>query len=123
MGVTITEGANSTAPDGTVVETADDPGVGVRQVVSAIVSKGTKAFTKVAPTGAEDLLLAANPDRLSAVFYNNGSVVVYLGLTGVDSDDFPLGIGATFTDNVSTDAWYALAASGTGDIRIIEVSA
>jgi hypothetical protein len=117
---TFTAGANATPVGGTVIETADDPGNGLRQIVA--VAKGTKAFTKVAPTGAEDLLLAANADRVAAIFYNHGSVTVYLGLSGVDADDFPLGVGASFVDNVSTDAWYGLAASGTGDIRIIEVT-
>lgn len=120
MPVEFGAGNNATPATGTQVETTDEPGVGLRQVVA--VAKGARTQGAVAPDTTADLLLAANPARIVAAFYNNGAVTVYLGDSGVTSaDDWPLPPGGVFVDNTSTDAWYGRTASGTGDIRFIEV--
>lgn len=123
MPVTFTAGANATPPNATQVETADDPGVGLRQVVAAHVAKGSKTFSDPAPTTSAASVLAANPARIAALFYNNGAVTIYLGSTSgvTSSNGMPLLPGADLADNSSSDAWWAITGSGTGDLRIIEV--
>lgn len=86
---------------------------------------GSKTMSDEAPTDASATeILAANTSRKSAVIYNNSSGIVYLGTSGVAATTgIPLAAGQSFTDTVSTDAWYARCASGvTGDLRIIEVA-
>ena|ERR1700722_18669330 len=85
---------------------------------------GTKTFTTSAPTTAAAQCLAANASRKKAIIYNNGSVVVYLGKDGTvtSSNGLPLLAGASLEDDASTDAWYAITVSGTGDLRVLEVA-
>lgn len=111
----------SSVPSGTEIETYDT-GDGHRQIVT-VGGGGSKTFSDPAPTTSAASIVAANPDRLSLMIHNAGAVVVYLGPSGVTtSSGVPLGVGATLTDTTSVDAWYAITASGTGDLRIIEVS-
>lgn len=86
--------------------------------------RGSKTFADPAPTTSAASVLAANASRKAAIFYNNGADTIYLGgSSGVTSSNgMPLVAGATLYDNVSTDAWWAIMASGTGDLRIIEVA-
>jgi hypothetical protein len=42
-------------------------------------AKGAKTFSAAAPAGVAAPLLAANPNRISAMLVNNGSVTVFLG--------------------------------------------
>ncbi len=88
---------------------------------------GTKVVSTVAVTstaGQGMLLLAANANRISALIVNNGAQTVYLDVANTVSTtaSVPLLTGASLTDNSSNDAWYGLAASTTGDIRVIEAS-
>ena len=111
----------ATIPASTEIETYDT-GDGHRQIVT-VGGGGSKAFSDPAPTTSAASIVAANPDRLSVTIHNAGSVVVYLGPSGVTtSTGLPLAVGATLTDTTSVDAWHAITASGTGDLRIIEVS-
>lgn len=86
--------------------------------------KGSKTFSDPAPTTTASEIVAANSSRKSVSIYNAGTQIVYLGLTsGVTaSNGWPLVPSASLSDDVSTDAWYAITASGTGDLRIIEVA-
>jgi hypothetical protein len=86
--------------------------------------KGTKTVTAIAPTGAADPVLAANTSRISALIQNVGSVNVYLGKdnTVTSSTGILLIAGASMEDTESTDAWWAIVASGTGDLRVIETA-
>ncbi len=93
--------------------------------------KGSKKFYAPAPgSTAPMLILAANPNRVSALIINAGSQTVYLGGTGgiaagvalSSTSGNPLLAGASITDNSSTDEWWGIAASTTGDLRITEVT-
>jgi hypothetical protein len=96
----------------------------VNDSVTAVAKHGTKAFTTNAPTNAAAQALAANSGRIKALITNNGTMTAYLGKdnTVTTSNGVPLYVGASVEDDVSTDAWYAIVASGTGDLRIVEVS-
>lgn len=84
---------------------------------------GGKTLTRVQPTTSAVLLLAANENRQIAWFANAGSVTVYLGTdnTVASTTGIPLAAGATFIDDQSTDAWWCIAASSTGDMRVLQV--
>jgi hypothetical protein len=71
-----------------------------------------------------DLILAANADRVTALIVNNGSVTVYLGKanTVTAANGLPLVAGATLEDGESGSAWYGITASGSSDVRVLEVS-
>lgn len=86
--------------------------------------KASKAFTAAAPTTSPTLVLAANLGRWSATISNNGSVTVYLGKDNTVSTatGFALDPGMAVEDEESTDAWWGITASGTGDLRIEEAS-
>ena len=88
---------------------------------------GTKVLSTCAVTstaGQGMLVLAANASRKSALIVNNGTQTVYLDVANTVSTtaSIPLLTGASLTDSTSTDAWYGLAASTTGDLRVVEVS-
>lgn len=86
--------------------------------------KGSKTFTDPAPTTTAAEMVAANASRKSVSIYNAGSQIVYLGKTSgvTTTNGWPLVPSASLADDISTDAWYAITASGTGDLRIIEVA-
>lgn len=88
------------------------------------LAKGSKTFTDPAPTSSAASIVAANASRKSVTIHNAGSVTVYLGSTSgvTTSNGVPLAPNATMSDEASTDAWYAITASGTGDLRIVEVA-
>lgn len=117
-----TQSAVSSVPVGTEIET-HDTGDGHRQVV-AHGAAGTKTITEPAPTTAAASIVAANTARRAVTIHNAGAVTVYLGKdnTVSTSNGFPLGVGSSMSDDVSTDAWWAITASGTGDLRVIEVA-
>lgn len=86
-------------------------------------TKGTPTFSAAAPTTAATLLLAANASRTTALLANNGTQTVYLGVanTVTTANGVPLAPGATLTDETTTGAWWGITASGTGDVRVVEV--
>jgi hypothetical protein len=87
------------------------------------IRHGTKAITTAAPTGSAASVLAANANRLRALIQNTGSVNVFLGVSGVTSSTGLLLVpGASLEDDASNDAWFAITASGTGALVILEVS-
>lgn len=85
-------------------------------------TKGSKTVTKATPSTSSASVLAANASRISATIRNFGSVTVYLSQGTATTDSFPLEPGETLSDVTSTDAWNGITASGTGDLRIIEVA-
>lgn len=87
------------------------------------VRKGTAVASQVTASTSASVLLAANANRVSAIFYNNGSVTVYIGGSGVTSSNgFPIPAGQSFTDDASNGVWYVVSASSTASIGVIEVS-
>ena len=88
---------------------------------------GTKTFSvKTAPAsgGTPISLSAASGSRISATFFNNGAASLALGLdaTITSSTGYLVPAGASFTDSVSSDAWFGVSTTAsTLDIRVIEV--
>jgi len=78
----------------------------------------------LAVTTKVEQLCAENPDRLGLLVYNNGSATVYI-LSAQNlktTDGIPVLAGASFYDDVSTNEYYIVAASGTQDVRVLVVS-
>lgn len=76
-----------------------------------------------APTTSAMELVDANASRTSCLIQNASATVrVYLGKdnTVSTSTDIFLDPGDSLEDE-STDAWWGKTASGTGDLRIVEV--
>jgi hypothetical protein len=72
-----------------------------------------------------EVVLTANQNRTYAEVKNNdGAIVIYLGHdSGVTSSTgYPLAAGATFGFSNMGDAVYAIAASGTPTLAVIEWS-
>lgn len=88
---------------------------------------GQKVMSRVQPTTAA-VALSTNKNRLGLIIRNNSSVTVYLGRSDVTATTgFPLKEDEIFVDEDardpvfgSVDDWYAITASGTGDVRLIE---
>ena len=94
----------------------------------ALAVQGTKG-SKSAPTAVSvastaTSILAANTSRKAAFIANNGTQTVYLGRdnTVTTANGLPLAAGQTWPDDTSTDAWYGIVASGTCDVRFLEVA-
>lgn len=66
-------------------------------------------------------ILPPNPNRSSALIKSNNSVAVYLHDTSgvTSSNGFPLAQGEAI-EIVATDGLWAVAASASADLRIIE---
>lgn len=119
--VTFQDDTPATPPDGTIAE-SKDVGSGVQRQVVAHGAAGSKTFSDPAPTSSASQIVAADVTRKSVFIQNVGSVDVYLGASGVTtSTGILLAAGASCTDRESTDAWYAVTASGTADLRVMVV--
>lgn len=98
--------------------TADDDGLRVK------TAKGSGVTSKATATSTSSTLLAANASRLAFAVKNYGAEVVFITLDGTDAttDDWPLGVGESYADDVTTSAITGITASGSVDVRVIEVS-
>ncbi len=66
---------------------------------------------------------APGPGRRSVIVYNNGSVTVYLGGSDVTTTTgLPLPAGTPYSADLASADLYAIAASGTADIRVMEIN-
>lgn len=89
--------------------------------------KGHRTTTNVTvqSSGATQLLSAA-PHRKSAMLQNQGSVTVFIGGGDVaisgPSRGYALFAGASFTDDATADEWWAIAASSTAIVNVMEVA-
>jgi hypothetical protein len=82
----------------------------------------TTHFSTATPNSSASIALAANPNRVSALFVNTGSVPIYLGPVGVTVETgIPILTGGSQTDSVSTSAWYAITAGAAGTLVVCEV--
>ena len=84
---------------------------------------GTKTITNfTGPTTATNV--APSGGRMSVTIFNNGAQTLFLGPTNAvtTSTGYPVLVGTSFTDSVSSDDWWAIPASGTLDVRVITVS-
>lgn len=77
-------------------------------------------------SSATELAASGTPlaDRRTLCIFNNSSVTIYIGDSGVTtSTGFPLGAGAAMYLDVSDDVdVYAIAASGSNNVRILELA-
>jgi len=85
---------------------------------------GVKAFSAVAPTIAAVKIADENPQRISMTIHNAGGTAAFLGNdAGVTSaTGMPLMPGEKHIDRESTDAWWVVMASRSGDVRGMEIS-
>lgn len=87
--------------------------------------KGVISVTAVAPDDDPALqIVAQKPNRISLTIYNHSATVtMFLGPSDVTAaTGFPLAPGELFEDDDTEAAWYGITSSGTGDLRVIEVS-
>lgn len=88
-------------------------------------AKGTKTLGTRSIGTTATLALAANSNRKEAILTNpSTSVTVYLGPAGVTTGTYTLalGPGASYIDDASNDAWYAIVAAGTQQMNVTEVA-
>lgn len=86
-------------------------------------SKGAPtAPVSVSATTTATLLLAANTSRSTATFVNVGAADVYLGTAAVTAAaGIKVPVGSSLRDVSTVAAWYGITASGTADVRVVEV--
>jgi hypothetical protein len=91
-----------------------------------VSAKGRRTHTNITVDTNAAALLVDNPNRKSLILQNQGSVTVFLGKLGVSQTGatrgYAMAAGTSFTDDASFEAWYAIAASGSAIVHIIEVS-
>lgn len=83
-----------------------------------------KTISVAAPSTTAAEIVAENTRRAQVRIKNtHASATVYLGPddTVTSATGYPLIAGAELIDDVSTDAWYAVMASGTGAVAVIEI--
>lgn len=86
--------------------------------------RGNKETSRAVTVSTTATLLSdTGPRSLARVFYNNGSATIFIGKDDVTTaNGFPVPAGASFTDEFSMDAWYGIVASGTEEMRVLEVA-
>jgi hypothetical protein len=89
--------------------------------------KGLRTQTAPSVTsGAATQIAAKNPSRKSITIQNQGSVTIFLGASNVSATGattgYALFAGLTLTDTASTDEWWAISASTTTTLSVIEVT-
>ena len=80
-------------------------------------------FSQVAPTTTATEVVAAYRSRKQLSIRNVGTVDVYLGTSNAvtASNGYLLAAGETYDDADTGSAYYAITASGTADLRVLEV--
>lgn len=87
--------------------------------------RGSKSNTfpvTVTTTACE--LVKANPKRVGLIVYNNGTATIYV-LSAQNlktTDGIPVLLGEPYENTISTAPYWAIAASGSQDVRVEEVS-
>lgn len=83
----------------------------------------TAQFSKVAPTTTATEVVAAYRSRKQVTLRNVGTVDVYLGVdnTVTTANGFLLAVGETYDDTNTGSAYWGIVASGSGDLRVLEV--
>lgn len=82
-----------------------------------------KTLSTGAPTTTAGQIVAANTARNQVRIKNtHASAIVYLGkdATVTAANGYPLAVGEELIDEISTDAWFAIMAAGTGAVHVIE---
>ena len=94
--------------------------------VATIEKKGTHNITLSTPGAVTPLVIAfANPSRKKLTIYNTAAQIMYIYQTINFDTTIGIPIAAStgiYIDTNYTGAWYGLSASGTGNLRIDEVT-
>lgn len=71
-------------------------------------------------------IVSANRNRKSLVIQNTGGQTVYIGDSSVTNSDegrgYAVFAGTTFVDNATDTEWWAVAASSTNVLHVIEIT-
>lgn len=80
--------------------------------MNAAVEVGTSAVA----------VAAANPQRVSALVVNNGTVPIYVGYSSsvTTSDGIPVAVGQGFEEREFVGALYAISGTAAQDVRVGE---
>ena len=114
-GNTLTHASKDT---GSGVHASEHVPVDRRGVEINYVSTSFKAVAVSVGTTA-----AALTNRRALIVFNNGTITVYLGESGVTAaGGFPLLPGQSLVLETGTTAIYGITAAGTADVRILEVA-
>ena len=92
---------------------------------AAIFYAGTAVLGSVVSVGTTATALPASAlaNRRALIIRNNGSATVYLGAAGVTTaSGFPLDPGQSLALEIGTLAIYGRVASGTVEVRVLEVA-
>ena len=81
----------------------------------------TLNYANVSVTTAATLIKASNSSRKSILIFNNGSAILYVGITGVTASTGYEVLADHAIYLVVTDAVYGITSAGTSDVRYIEV--
>ena len=96
----------------------DANGVEIFYKGSAVLGSAVSVGTTATPLPASALA-----NRRALIVRNNGTATVYLGSSGVTTAvGFPLDPGQSLTLEIGTLPVYGRAASGTVEVRVLEVS-
>ena len=89
---------------------------------TTVALASTIANAAVTVTTDATLLIAARTNRKALIIQNNSAGDIYIGGSGITtSTGLKLAAGATFSDYVTSAAWYGIVASSTANVRVIEV--
>lgn len=95
-----------------------------RLLVSTSSTKSnTTTQSKPAPTTSSAVILSENTSRKLMIIENTGSVDVYLAFRqgAATTNDFKLVPSATYIDDVYYGEVRGITASGTGELRVVEM--
>lgn len=88
--------------------------------------KGVRINSNVSVGTSATQLAFQNKNRKTISLQNNGAVTVFIGDSTVANTGaargYSLFAGATFTDNASDGEWWAIGASGTSIVNVLEVT-
>jgi hypothetical protein len=96
-------------------------------VVLTRALKGTGVPSNVTVGTSPVMLVQPNVNRGSLIIQNQGSVTVYLGIDSTVSATgstrgYALFAGATFTDDATAGAWWAVSGTAGQIVNLLEVS-
>ena len=119
-GNTLTHASKDT---GSGVHASEHVPVDRRGVEINYVSTSFKAVAVSVGTTAAALPATALTNRRALIVFNNGTITVYLGESGVTAaGGFPLLPGQSLVLETGTTAIYGITASGTVEVRVLEVA-
>lgn len=89
--------------------------------------KGKRTGTNISVGSSSAVQIAQNNNsRKSLIIQNQGSQTVYIGDSTVTNSGatrgYALFSGNTFTDNASDEEWWAVGASSTNNLYVLEVT-